>query len=227
MSFNMCDFKDCQYLSLAGADAPFVVQDRNNTLMPTPLFEGFCKQIEQHRPKVAVVDTLADINPTDENQRSAAGQFIQLLRKPAIEFGCAVIALAHFPLTGLNIGSGTSGSTAWINSVRSRMYLTKLKDEEADPNLRVLELMESNYSQAGTTVNVRWKDGLCVRESGGTQLDRMAANKKAERVFIEFLDAYTEQGRKVNSSSGPKYAPSIFASDPKAEGIIKSNFLQS
>ena len=87
MSFNMCDFKDCQYLSLAGADAPFTVQDRNNTLMPTPLFEAFCKQIEQHRPKVAVVDTLADINPTDENQRSAARQFIQLLRKPAIEFG--------------------------------------------------------------------------------------------------------------------------------------------
>ncbi len=162
MSFNMRDFKDCQYLSLAGADALFAVQDRNNTLMPTPLFEGFCKQIEQHRPKVAVVDTLADINPTDENQRSAAGQFIQLLRKPAIEFGCAVIALAHSSLTGINSGSGTSGSTAWINSVRSRLYLTKLKDEEADPNLRVLELMETNYSQAGTTVNVRWKDGLFV-----------------------------------------------------------------
>ena len=224
MSFNMRDFKDCQYLSLAGANALFAVQDRNNTLIPTPLFEAFCKQIEQHRPKVAVVDTLADINPTDENQRSAARQFIQLLRKPAIEHVCAIIALAHPSLTGLISGSGTSGSTAWSNSVRSRLYLTKPKDEEADPNLRVLELMKSNYSQAGATVNVRWENGLFVHESGGTQLDRMAANKKAERVFLELLDAYTEQGRTVNSSSGPNYAPSVFASDPKAEGITKSKF---
>ena len=84
--------------------------------------------------------------------------------------------------------------------------------------------MKSNYSQANTTVNVRWKDGVFVHESGGTQLDRMAANKKAERVFLELLDAYTEQGRTVNSSSGPNYAPSVFASDPKAEGITKSKF---
>ena len=52
----------------------------------------------------------------------------------------------------------------------------------------------------------------------------MAANKKAERVFLELLDAYTEQGRTVNSSSGPNYAPSVFASDPKAEGITKAKF---
>ena len=73
MSFDLREFADCQYLSLAGEDALFAVQDRNNqTLHPSPLFEAFCKQIEQHKPKVVVVDTLADVNPTDENQRSAA-----------------------------------------------------------------------------------------------------------------------------------------------------------
>jgi hypothetical protein len=73
-------------------------------------------------------------------------------------------------------------------------------------------------------VNVRWKDGLFVHESVGTQLDQIALNKKAERVFLKLLDAYTEQGRYVNANSGSNYAPAQFASDPEAEGIIKPKF---
>ena len=132
--------------------------------------------------------------------------------------------MAHPSLTGLNSGSGTSGSTAWSNSVRSRLYFARPGGQDADPDLRVLELMKSNYSRVGTTLNIRWKDGVFVHESSGTQLYRAALNEKVERVFLQLLDAYTEQGRPVNSSSGCNYAPTIFASDPKAEGITKSKF---
>ncbi|MDP6385061.1 MAG: hypothetical protein QGI93_02590, partial [Planctomycetota bacterium] len=48
-------------------------------------------------------------------------------------------------------GSGFSGSTAWNNSVRSRLYLTKPKlgdDDQADHRTpeRLLRAMKSNYS---------------------------------------------------------------------------------
>ena len=101
-----------------------------------------------------MIDTLADVNSADENQRNAARQFIQLLRKRAIENSCSVIVLAHPSLTGLNSSSGTSGSTAWSNSVCSRLYLTRLGGEDTDLDLQVLELMRSNYSRVGTTVNI-------------------------------------------------------------------------
>ena len=127
----------------------------------------------------------------------------------------AVIFLAHPSLTGLNSGSGTSGSKAWSNNVRSRIYFTRLDGQE---------LIKSNYSHIGTTVNVRWKDGVFINQGDGAQLDRAALNEKAERVFLALLDANTEQSRSVNSSSGPNYAPTIFACDPKAKDITKLKF---
>ena len=225
MSLDLHDFSNCHYLSLAGEDALFAVQDKSNqTMQHSPLFDAFCEAIKKYQPQVAVVDTLADVYPADENQRNAARQFIQLLRKPAIENNCSVIVLAHPSLAGLNSGSGTSGSTAWSNSVRSRLYLTRPGGADTDPDLRILELMKSNYSRIGTTINLRWKHGVFIHQNGGAQLDRAALNEKAERVFLHLLDAYTEQGRPVNASSGTNYAPTIFASDPKAEGITKAKF---
>ena len=74
MSLELPEFANCRYLSLAGQDALFAVQDKSNqTLLHSPLFDEFCEQIKKHQPKVAVIDTLADVNPADENQRNAAG----------------------------------------------------------------------------------------------------------------------------------------------------------
>ena len=45
----------------------------------------------------------------------------------------------------------------------SRLYFKRAvtdKDQEPDPDLRVLEVMKSNYGPIGETINLRWKDGL-------------------------------------------------------------------
>ena len=59
--------------------------------------------------------------------------------------------LAHPSLTGMNTGTGTSGSTAWNNSVRSRLYLDRVRESgiEPDPDARVLRTMKSNYGPVG------------------------------------------------------------------------------
>ncbi len=84
--------------------------------------------------------------------------------------------------------------------------------------------MKLNYLRVGTTVNIRWKDGVFLHQSNGNLLDRAALDEKAERVFLKLLNSYTEQGTPVNSSSGSNYAPTVFFSDPKAEGITKPKF---
>ena len=105
----------------------------------------------------------------DENQRAQARQFISLLRKLAHKYNCAVVVLAHPSLSGLNSGSGTSGSTAWSNSVRSRFYLQRLQDD--DPDKRVLTLEKNNYARIGTEINLRWEDGCFKFDPQSSGLD--------------------------------------------------------
>jgi hypothetical protein len=64
---------------------------------------------------------LAALFALPENDRSQTRQFISLLRRLAIVSNGSVVLLSHPSLTGINSGSGISGSTAWHNSVRSRM----------------------------------------------------------------------------------------------------------
>jgi RecA-family ATPase len=129
----------------------------------------------------------------------------------------------HPSLTGLNSGSGTSGSTAWNNSVRSRLYLSRIADNgfEPDPDARVLSTKKANYGRTGGEINLKWERGVFVAEAQPTGLDALAAGAKGERVFLKLLDAFTAQGRFVSATPSSTYAPTQFASHPDAEGCTK------
>ena len=105
--------------------------------------------------QVVVLDSLHDVFSGEENRRIQARQFVQGLREIAREADAAVVLTAHPSLTGLNTGSGTSGSTAWNNAVRSRLYLTEA-DEQTDGAERVLKSKKSNYSRGGGEIRLRW-----------------------------------------------------------------------
>jgi RecA-family ATPase len=130
----------------------------------------------------------------------------------------------HPSLTGLNSGSGTSGSTAWNNSVRSRLYLERIKDDhgyEPDPDKRLLSTKKANYGRIGGEIGMTWREGVFIAEAEPRGLDALATGAKAERVFLYLLREVTTQGRKVNAASGGNYAPSVFASHPASEGCTK------
>ena len=173
--------------------------------------------------RVIVLDTLADLYPANENDRAKVRQFVGLLRSLALRLHCAVALLSHPSLSGLTSGSGTSGSTAWNNSVRSRLYLERITDgaHEPDPDKRRLRTMKANYGQVGGEINLTWQRGVFVADAPDTGLERMAATAKAERVFLKLLDEFTAQGRPVDPSAGPNFAPKIFGTHPKAEGVTR------
>jgi RecA-family ATPase len=110
--------------------------------------------------------------PGDEKIRAHVRQFVNLLKRIARNHACAVLLLAHPSLTGMNTGTGLSGSTDWNNAVRSRLYLkTPKTDDDITPNknLRTLEGMKSNYAERGGRIDLEWKAGVFVRvnEPGG------------------------------------------------------------
>lgn len=213
--------------SLAGKDALLAtIPAPSAPLKKSKLFDEVSACMVMHKPILLVLDTLADLFPGNENDRAQARQFIGMLRGLAIEHNCAVVLLSHPSLSGLNSGAGTSGSTGWNNSVRSRLYLERVTQEgyEANPDARVLRTMKANYGRIGGEISMTWRDGVFVADAAETGLDRMATSMKAERVFLKLLRVHTEQGRQVNASSGVNYAPSAFEKHPEREGITKHAF---
>jgi RecA-family ATPase len=215
-------------VSRAGADAILAAPDRNGLVKPTPMFEQLRTDATNVRPKLIVIDTAADVFAGNEIDRSQTRQFITLLRGLAMQTGAALILLSHPSLTGLKSASGLSGSTAWHNSVRARMYLAavKAKDDEDDDDdsgaeLRKLEFLKNNYGPSGAAVVLRWRDGVFAPEPVAGSIDAMAAAFKADEMFLTLLRRFDAEGRTVSHKGSANHAPSVFAKEDaaKAEGI--------
>ena len=226
---TLADLDALKLRSLAGQDALLALLGDGGALEATPLLDAVDELLARDRPDLLVLDTLADYFPGNENDRAQARQFIGMLRGLAIRHQCAVVVLAHPSLTGINSGTGTSGSTGWNNSVRSRLYLSRVAQDgyEPNPDARVLRNMKANYARTGAEIALTWQNGVFVADAPVTGLDRVAASAKAERVFLRLLRDFTDQGRRVNHASGANYAPKLFSENAKSEGCTKRAFRTS
>ena len=110
----------------------------------------------------------------------------------------------------MSSGSGTSGSTAWNNACRSRLYLTRPKgdeDGEADDAARVLKTMKANYGPRSADIELKWDRGVFVRA-----VQPGDPFHEAEAAFLDCLDEITRQGRYVSEAkNSTRYAPKVFA----------------
>jgi RecA-family ATPase len=217
------DLADLHMLSLAGQDAVMGAPDRSDVIRPTRLFEQVLEAGCDIRPKLIVIDNAADVFAGNENDRAHVRQFVNQLRGLAMQADAGVLMTSHPSLTGMSTGTGLSGSTAWHNSVRSRLYFKKAtteKDEEPDPDMRVLETMKNNYGPNGETILLRWNSGLFVPiNSGIGSLTKMAAEQHTDDLFLKLLDQFSRAGRNVSEKpTAPTYAPTVFAKESTARG---------
>jgi RecA-family ATPase len=206
--------------SFAGRCALLGAANRAGVIEPTPLFHRLHKAARDIQPKTLVIDTSADVFAGNENDRMQVRQFVGLLRRLAMDGNCAVLLCSHPSLTGISTGTGLSGSTGWHNSVRARIFFkpaTTDKGEEPDPELRELQFMKNNYGPIATRVLVRWRNGVFVPEPGQGAIEKAAADRKADDLFLTLLDRFNSQGRSVSDRPGRTYAPSVFAQEPEAK----------
>jgi RecA-family ATPase len=224
-SATFADLKDMHLLSLAGEDARLATLNHRGLIQPTKLFGRLRDEACKIQPKLIVLDNSADIFGGSENDRAQVQQFIAILRALSIAANAGVLLTSHPSLHGTSSGSGISGSTAWHASVRSRLYMkraTTEKDEEPDPNLRIIEVMKSNYGPAGETITVRWKNGLFLPEAKRGSLEKQAADQAVDDLFLRLLDRFELQGRNVSHKpTSNTYAPTMFAKDPDGKGKKK------
>src|SRR5271166_5546261 len=209
-----------EFLPLAGRDAILAApQRRDGPLSETPLFKAIRAEIEERRPSLLILDTLADLFGGDEIKRPHARQFIGLLRGLAIEFRLTIVLLSHPSQSGMTSGAGTSGSTAWSNSVRSRLYLERPKaGGDGGDDIRILTTKKANYGRAGDERVLRWRDGVFVLHGTG-RADDLKANAEDEAAFLEILADFARSRRHVSDKKSNAFAPAQFAQHPRAKGL--------
>jgi RecA-family ATPase len=210
--------------SFADEDAIMAALNGDGHLVKTAFYDEVVEVVQDAKPVLLVLDTLADIYGGNEVVRAQARAFVNMLRKIAIAHQLAVVVLAHPSLDGMRTGKGTSGSTGWSNSVRSRLYLDRVYDDqgmEPDTDARVLRSMKMNYGSVGNEIRMRWRAGIFVPVAGASSGDPVVTAARAERVFLELLAKFTEQNRYVSVSEGKSYAPFVFASEATKQGVSK------
>jgi|SoiMethySBSTD1v2_1073268.scaffolds.fasta_scaffold06533_4 RecA-family ATPase len=208
---------------LAGKDAVLAIVNTRGVIEPTALWAEFRRIVIDVRPALVIYDPLADLFGGNEIVRTQARQFVTMLRGLALETDSTALLLGHPSLSGMASGSGSSGSTAWSNSVRSRLYLDRLreKDHEPDPDARVLRTMKANYGPTGGEIRLRWRDGVFVVVGGeGDQAPVPSAKQlAAESAFLGLLSTYEDTGRRVSAQRSPSFAPTVFAGDERGKDI--------
>jgi RecA-family ATPase len=227
------DLVDLHLVSLDGRDAVLAAPTgKDGLLRPTAMMAKVKAAIETLRPALVVLDTLADLFGGDEIKRVHARQFIGLLKGLCNDCDTTVVLLAHPSLTGMASGTGTSGNTAWNNSVRSRLYLErrfgKNGIDEDDPDLRILTTKKSNRARHGVRYVVRWASGRFVRE--GVEIESREADdeREAEEKFLKILAQMDAGGRTVSHLvAAPNYAPKLMEGHPLALGIARDRMKEA
>jgi RecA-family ATPase len=212
LGYSWGDFADIHLKSFAGEDALVATFDRaEQKMQATKLLRKIETKIRDLGAICCVLDTTADVFGGDEISRTQVRQFVALLRGLCLRTQASVLLLSHPSVAGITSGTGTSGSTAWNNSVRSRLYLVEDKD---NPDARLLHFKKLNYGPKGKPMRLLYRNGIFVTDDGKASA---SAQINAEVIFLATLDAFTKQGRHVSSAPSANYAPKIFADDPNCQ----------
>lgn len=164
----------------------------------TPFFDRVNASCAAFRPRLLVLDTAADLFGGNENDRPKVRAFIgTCLGRLARDHDAAVVLCAHPSAEGLRSGTGTGGSTAWSNTLRSRLYLTRPKAEGEDvieDDRRILTRMKANYAATGARIEMTWTRGAFTLPEMGRRMDDAATWPAIAAMFDE-LDRGWNAGR--------------------------------
>lgn len=191
---------------------------RGDRIKPTANFEHIKSVIQQFGISMVIFDPVADLFGGDEIDKRQVKQFIGLLRRElAGALGCTVVLSAHPSVDAMRSGRGYSGSTAWNNSVRSRLYFTA---GEKDDDTRYLEHAKSNRSKKSAKIKVEWtKKGIFVP----TDIQSISKTD-VDALFMTILKKRMDLGLFVSPHHSKTFAPTVFASDENSQGVGKDDF---
>lgn len=218
-------FEDVWLWPRVGAENVLVTWDRDNKATLSPFSERLAAAIDFCRPSLLILDTLTDVYGGDEIERQQVNYFVKTVLGGMIRTHepdpLTVLLLGHPSVSGKADGRGFSGSTAWNNAVRSRIYLTKPDDGQSDE--RILTRGKANYAASGdeTALRLFYADGVLHAQLNAEDGDSVLWAAKREAVGS--VAAAWRRGEPYSAQKG--HRRHIFAILPQE--LTRSGFAQS
>ena len=203
--------RDCE------ADATLAHPGGNGLLTTTRTYDALKAVVDDFKPNVVIVDTLADTFAGNENVRAEAKQFVKMIAR--LRLDASMIVTAHLSVSAEEDGRGFSGSTGWPAAVRASLTFGRPKDAKlkAFGDVRLLESKKANYAAEGAgAILMRYEDGAFVPVTGFTMETPEA---DVDALFLKLLAKLAKAGRYVTESR----AASALANEAEAKeaGVSK------
>lgn len=200
----------------------------DGAFVPSKSYHRIARLIERTGARFVALDNVAHLFAGNENIRADVTQFINALNRLAGETSAAIVLLAHTNKAftqGNKQGNAHSGSTAWVNAVRSQFVIEH--DEETD--LRTITLSKANYAAKGEALRFAWQDCAFVLETdlspdASRDLASVIKANSENAAFMRCLALCTDQRRNVSHQPVSNYAPKTFAGMPEAKGVKVAGF---
>jgi RecA-family ATPase len=209
---ELADLEGFTYIDLVGQATELTQYNpHNKRMVPTPLCQRLEKAIATGGYNALILDGATQMFAGSEIDKVHVRQFMDILIALAKRYNLAVILLFHPSKSGIESGSGKSGSEAWHNLSRHRVYYSPYKAEGGEPvddNLRTLQVVKNNYGPDGQSVTIRNDGGIFFREG---QHSEKAIEFEIDCAFLYLLTKHADQGRKYSPSPSNNYGPKRLA----------------
>ena len=192
-------FGEARWLDRTGQNNLLAIPDARGVLVEGPFLGELRAELDATSPTLVILDTLADVFGGNEIDRVQVNGFLKtclgglILERRQQGHDLTILLLGHPSKSSLADGSGFSGSTAWENGVRSRLYLSR--PENAGPDERILSRAKANYAGGDDgELALLWSEGMFVGMSAAGDVERMARTVQNEVQFAWSMGApYVEK----------------------------------
>lgn len=182
----------------------------------TATYQGLRQYMAQHEISLLIVDNASDAFDANEIDRARVRAFMRALALLAHENDAAVLLLAHVD-KGTSRGDRSvnsesySGSTAWHNSARSRLFMSRDKD-----GTLLLEHQKCNVGPMHQPLRLYWPHGEVPKldEAFGPVVQGIS-DRGHTKTLLKLIAEFTRRGEYVTTATTARtHAAKLLRQEP-------------
>lgn len=167
----------------------------------TPTFASLRNFMQRERIGLLVVDNASDAFDASEIDRARVRAFMRHLGQLARDNSAGVVLLAHVDKgtsRGDRTGSeGYSGSTAWHNSARSRLFMARAKDGSL-----TLEHQKSNLGPLREPLRLVWPHGgIPTLDAALSPVVQGISDRVNTKALLRLIAEFSDRGEWVGTAT--------------------------
>jgi putative DNA primase/helicase len=219
MGVNIADLESKLFILDATEGNPTLFEELNTAgqrkAKVTSTYEALREFCKQKKALLLIIDNASDVYDASEIERAKVRGFMRALARIARELQAAVILLAHVDKstsrqerTG---GEAYSGSTAWHNSARSRLFMRR----ESDGSL-VIEHQKNNLGPLHQPLRMVWPPGGIPQwDQRFAHVEPGGAGPEHKKALLRLIAEYSARGEHVTTGTTSRtHAAKLLRNEP-------------